>query len=240
MRTFSLRTRKLWRVARQTQYWSALRKGVLAGVEHEAVSLPLNMRSVVDVGASRGQYAVVARNLFPDARIICFEPLAEAREVLERVVPKAEIFPVALGEHTEESAFHVAARDDSSSLLPIGDRQKSIFTNTHEVGRRQVPVRRLDDLNLDLDPPALLKIDTQGSEFQVLNGASASLASVDWVYVETSFVELYVGQHLAPDVIAFLRAHSFDLLGVFNPTYVDGACIQADLLFKRSDRAQSD
>ena len=55
-----------------------------------------------------------------------------------------------------------------------------------------------------------------------------------WVYVECSFVELYAGQSLADEVIAWLREHSLHLSGVYNMTYdTGGRAVQADFLFKR-------
>jgi hypothetical protein len=58
------------------------------------------------------------------------------------------------------------------------------------------------------------------------------------VYVESSFVELYVGQPLADEVIAFLLPHGLRLAGIFNIARSGGEVIQADLLFRRGQRAK--
>ena len=66
--------------------------------------------------------------------------------------------------------MHVAAEDDSSSLLPITELQKSLFTGTREVATATVQVDTLSDRIRDgeLQSPALLKIDVQGYELAVL------------------------------------------------------------------------
>jgi hypothetical protein len=76
----------------------------------------------------------------------------------------------------------------------------------------------------------------QGFEFETLQGAAGLLRSIDAVYVECSFVELYVGQKLAADVTDFLR--EFDLVesGRFNVCRKELQDVQADLLFERAIR----
>ena len=82
--------------------------------------------------------------------------------------------------------------------------------------------------------PAMLKLDVQGFEMQALAGCKSLIGNFDCVYCECSFVELYKGQKLAGDVIAYLGALGFGLSGMYNPSYDrSGNCIQADLLFEK-------
>ena len=81
----------------------------------------------------------------------------------------------------------------------------------------------------------LLKIDVQGGELGVLQGAEEILQSIDAVLVEVSFVELYAGQALADEVWRHLQSHGFSCRGVWSMTYgVRGECLQGDLLFARA------
>ena len=69
--------RKLAKVLANADYRKALqRAGVAGAIEHEALLKTLEFATVVDIGANRGQFALVARRCFPEARIIAFEPLA--------------------------------------------------------------------------------------------------------------------------------------------------------------------
>ena len=81
------KSRKLVRVLRNRAYWPALAKGVAASVEHSGIPFEERFETVLDVGASRGQFALFSRESFPGTRIICFEPLpgpgADLRAILK-------------------------------------------------------------------------------------------------------------------------------------------------------------
>lgn len=230
------RASKLVRLAQQPAYWPAARQGVVASVEHASVPFRNDVRTVLDVGASRGQFSLHARQRFPSARIICFEPLPDARSVLGSVLGNAvEIRPTAVGAEAGTATLHVAAQDDSSSLLPIGRRQVHEFPGTFEASTIEVDVTTLAAvLTEDFAAPVLLKIDVQGLELEVLRGAAEAIEKIDEVFVECSFTELYEGQAMADEVVAYLLERGMRLVGVYGISYAaDGAALQADLLFRR-------
>jgi FkbM family methyltransferase len=235
------RARKLARILVVPGYRTALRTGVAAAVEHERVDLPSDIRTVIDVGANRGQFALVAAHRWPAARIVCFEPLPAAGRRLAGVLaglPGAELRHLALSDNPGEAHLHVARADDSSSLLPIGPRQVATFPGTDEVGVLPVQVSRLDHelAAADIVRPSLLKIDVQGGELQVLRGASGLLPLIDVVLVEGSFVELYSGQPLVHELVEFLGGQGFLLGGAGAPTTdAGGRVVQLDLVFTRRD-----
>jgi len=217
----------------------ALRFGVAAGVEHFAVLRSLGeVRTVVDIGANRGQFALVARHCFPAATLVSFEPLPGPAALYRAVFAgdgRARLVEAAIGVEPGEAVIHLSARDDSSSLLPITARQNALFPGTAEAGHSAIRVARLvDEVGAeDLVAPALLKLDVQGFELQALDGCEALLGRFAWVYVECSFVELYEGQAFADEVIAWLRARGLRLAGVYHMAYDgDGRAVQADFLFR--------
>jgi FkbM family methyltransferase len=233
------RGRKLLAVLREPSYRKALRYGVAASVEHEAIPLRTDFQTVIDAGANRGQFALFAARRFPSAALLCFEPLTEPGAQLRRALAdntRLKLCNIALGAANQESDFHVSAADDSSSLLPIGLRQREAFPGTEQRSIQKVQVRRLDDLLKpdELAQPVLLKLDVQGGELAVLQGAEAVLSSVDAVLVEVSFVELYAGQPLADDVWSELRSRGFSCRGAWSMAYgAKRECLQGDLLFAR-------
>jgi FkbM family methyltransferase len=221
------------------EYRRALRHGVAASVEHDAIRLREDFATVIDVGANRGQFAVFAARRFAQARLICFEPLPGPREQLTRAVgpnSRLRVLDQAIGSEDGVAEFHVSAADDSSSLLPIGQRQRDAFPGTEERATISVQVRRLDSVlsEADLGRPTLLKVDVQGGEHEVLEGAERLLPSIDAVLVEVSFVELYAGQALVDAVWGQLREAGFSCRGIWSITYGPGGeCLQGDLLFAR-------
>lgn len=242
--------RKLAKAAllmRTPRFRRGLLAGVAAGIEHEDLLRGLGrVRTVVDVGANKGQFALLALELFPDATVHAFEPLAAAFARLgtwSRSEHRLTRHCLALAATAGTQAMHVSARMDSSSLHPITDRQTAQFPHTHEVGREWVRVARLDETltPMDLPAPALLKIDVQGGELEVLRGAAGVLPCFDWVYVECSFVEFYQGQGLVADVAERLEAAGFQATVLWRPCRdADGRPVQADILFVQKGAHQSD
>src|SRR5687768_5615766 len=76
---------KLYHNLREPLYIRGLWNGVAAGTEHSAALRGLQSNSIVDIGANRGQFALVARKHHPSSRIISFEPLAEPAAIFRRV-----------------------------------------------------------------------------------------------------------------------------------------------------------
>ena len=239
IRKFTHLIRKLIHLIIDATFIRALFKGVGAGYEHKAILRNLRpCNHIVDIGANRGQFALVARSCFPSARIDSFEPLKEPAAKYSKVFSgdkSAHLHPCAIGAETAEMTIHISNSDDSSSLLPIGKMQSTIFPNTQEIATTQVHVttlaKRLPEAEIGSN--ALLKIDVQGYEMTTLTGCSNLLHKFKHVYVECSFIEMYEGQALASDVIHFLTGHSFTLVGVYN-MHIEktGLATQADFLFR--------
>lgn len=242
LRAIGRRARKLNSLLRVAEYRRALWRGVPAAVEHDRTELPSGVRTVLDVGANRGQFAVVAGRRWPQAALVCFEPLPAPRAVLARVLGRDQrlrIVGAALTDQAGWAEMHVSRAEDSSSLLPITARQVEAFPGTDEVGRTAVRTARLDEEVAPgtIERPAVLKIDVQGSELGVLRGATGLLAELDAILIEASFAELYAGQALADEVIRFLQSHGFALVAITSPVADDrGTVLQADLVFAAGDR----
>jgi len=111
-----IKARKLAALVAVAQYRRALRLGVAAAIEHEKLLSGLQCKTVVDVGANRGQFALVARRWFPQARIFAFEPVRQPAELFRHVLsgdPQVVLHPYAPGTHDGAAIIHVTKRDDS-------------------------------------------------------------------------------------------------------------------------------
>jgi FkbM family methyltransferase len=215
-------------------FWPGLARGVMPTVEHMAAIRRYSPKTLIDVGANKGQFSLMARYLFPDIEIHAFEPLERERTIYESVVrPPARVYSIALGRISGEATFFVASRADSSSLLRPAAAQEAAY-GVRAKTSTTVPVMRLSDA-VDLSimlRPILLKLDVQGGELDVLKGIESCFPLIDMVYCEASFVELYEGQPLVSEIAAYLRTKDFSLRGVFNQSVTSRfGPTQADFLF---------
>lgn len=234
----SLRIKKLAFALSHTKCWPALRLGVAPSIEHLSVLKKLAFDGVIDVGANRGQFALACRICQPQIPVAAFEPIPQEAAVFRSIHDEQGVVltEMALGREVGQATLHLSNSADSSSLLPIGDRQTEIFPSTRQVGVIDVAVNTLDNYAALWQgrTKQLLKIDVQGYELEVLAGARRTLTSCRYVYCECSEVELYSGQALRSDVSQFLAEHHFAEHSRHNSRFESGQLIQADYLFVRS------
>ena len=228
---------KLIKLLKNPFFYRPLFFGVGASIEH--INLLKNLSSVktfIDIGSNRGQFALIARHLFPKAKIFCFEPLKNPRNTFNKIFANDEnvfLYDVAIGANNKIVEMHVSKKDDSSSILPISKNQTKIFPGTSQKSLEKIKVRKLDSCinhNFPLDE-SFLKIDVQGYEKETLIGCEALLKKIKYLYIECSFVELYKGNAFANDILEYMLSKSFKLEGLYNLHYKNGIAIQGDFFF---------
>ena len=195
--------------------------------------------TVIDVGANAGQFARAAVETFPGARVVSFEPLpdiaADLRDHL-RDVERFEVHECALGRREGPLEFHPHRYSLSSSALPAVSGNGSAGApdaGTGELPPIDVTVRRLDDVVAPgVERPALMKLDVQGYELEVLAGATERLGEMDALLLELAFTREYVGQPLYGEVVAHLAELGWSLVEILDLRRdQDGAVAEVDGLF---------
>lgn len=197
---------------------------------------------VFDVGASSGGYARELRNTGYRGRIVSFEPLAAPFAQLlarSRGDTAWDAVQTGLGREPGLRQLNVAANSESSSFLEMDPRHAAAYPGAAYVGIETVTVARLDDVFGDhcrAGERAFVKIDAQGYEMRILEGAAASLPAIRGIQVEMSLVPMYAGEARMTDLVTFLEKRGFVLMSV-QPVVEDpasGQLLQIDGLFFRS------
>jgi FkbM family methyltransferase len=197
---------------------------------------------VIDVGANVGQYGRELRAYGYDAPIVSLEPTEAAFAELAALAardPRWTAMRTAAGTEQGYITINVAANSVSSSALSMLDRHAEAAPESLFVGTETAPVDRLDSIAAPWITAArrpFLKIDVQGLERSVLEGATAILPSVVAVELELSFVPLYEDQPLWRELIDYMESAGFALAGL-TPVFWDnasGEMLQADGVFLRS------
>ncbi len=202
-----------------------------------------NIDLVIDIGANEGQFAKELRAGGYTGRIISFEPLTDAHHRLLRESNRDSAWHVhtrcALGDRIGDIQLNISGNSVSSSILPMLAAHSSAAPESVYLGHESAPLITLDSvapLYLDGAQAPFLKIDTQGYEWHVLDGALATLPKLRGIQIELSLIPLYEGQRLWRECIDRLEAAGF-VLWSLQPAFIEpatGRTMQWDGVFFRS------
>lgn len=197
------------------------------------------INKILDVGANTGQYAKLIRKLGFDGEIISFEPLTKAYNqlVLNAIKDKKwKTYNLALGNKEEELELNISRNVYSSSILEITAKHINSAPESDYIDKERVKVKKLDILYDKLVAEGdivFLKIDVQGFEKNVLEGAIKILPKLKGIQLEMSIIELYKGEMLFSEMVNFLEKQGFKLYSLENGFYNNntGQLLQVDGIF---------
>lgn len=201
---------------------------------------------VIDVGANDGGFGTAIRSLGYKGRIISFEPLSGPFQSLSRKAaadPLWDVLQCAVGDAKGEVTINVSGNDGlSSSILPMLERHTAVAPGSRYVDTPRTPQECLDGLlpTFDISPSAniFLKVDVQGYEKHVLDGAPQLLASrsLRGVQLELSLVPLYADAMKFREALDRLESLGMSLMAL-DPVMADpdsGQLLQVDAVFFRN------
>jgi FkbM family methyltransferase len=202
------------------------------------------IRTVIDVGANLGQFARRALAAFPDATLVCFEPLpavyAELARWADNTGGRVRAQQLAIGDsngvvrmfqHTEHSA--------SSSILAATVELERRFPSTSSKRVVAVPLATLDQALApsagELHDEMIVKLDVQGYEARVIAGGRETFARAQACITEINIASLYRNQASMADIISMLHSSGLRYAGNLSQRYArDGRVTYLDAVFQRS------
>jgi FkbM family methyltransferase len=204
-----------------------------------------DVQLIVDVGANTGQYGLFVRRAGYNGPILSFEPMKTEHELLLRRSKSDSKWtiapPMAIGDHDGLIEINIASNSGSSSLLPMLELHMEAAPESAYIGTESVQICRLDTIVKKLVDDTcqnlFLKIDVQGSEWSVLDGANETLSRVAGILCECSFTPLYSGEAQWLSLVQRIEGMGFEIWGV-SPGFSDertGRLLQADFLFFRRE-----
>ena len=176
---------------------------------------------VIDIGANKGQFSILADYILNPNNIIAIEANPDLEKDLYRNLSNIEnktILISGIGNYDGEMPFNFNSVSQVSSFLKIGIDRLEAFPNDKNVEIRNIQISKLDSLinKFDKEEPVLLKIDVQGFEKEVIEGATNVLKKVKWILLETSFLDLYKGEPKFLEILDILRNLGFNFIGPMN------------------------
>ena len=156
--------------------WNDLAEQLL----HHAV----NAKTVVDIGANRGEFTMAAAAMKPDAKVIAFEPNPAMSAILKADLERNSI------ENVELNEFALSDRNETLTLhVPYVNAGSASFGGFESEGYTiKAPVRVGDEV-LAGAKPDLIKIDVEGFELRVVNGLKDVIAAAQAIIATEFFAE---------------------------------------------------
>lgn len=208
----------------------------LLGLKH------LNINTIIDVGANRGQFLTTYLVHFPNANYFCFEPLSEEFRILQNLAnklgEKIVVVNSALGNIEGKIKFNRHEHSPSSSILTTTNYCNELFQQTKNQMEIEVDITTIDkyfgNILNEKHKNILLKIDVQGYELEVLRGAQKTLNMISACLLEINFTNLYNKQANFSDIYKLLNKMGFEYAGAMDQNFNnEGKLIFSDVLFAK-------
>ena len=202
-----------------------------------------NIDTLFDIGANVGQFAIEIRELGYSKRIISFEPLKSAFEDLKNASLKDKNWIInnyALGNEDINSVINVAGNSESSSIFNMLPVQLNSAPKSKYITQEKIEIKKLDSVFnsfCNKDDSVMIKVDTQGYEKNVIDGANASLIRIKVIQLEMALVQLYENEILFIDMINYLDNKGFQLFSL-EPGFSDpttGRLLEVDGIFVKKN-----
>lgn len=223
--------------------YKAVKLNFMNDLEYSIKKILLDMEIdlVMDIGAYQGGFSMFILKNRLAKQVFAIEPNQNTYPTLDGICKKYKNFNfctgVAASDKIGKTTLNISANGESSSLRNMSSIHLKAEPNSYTMDRQDIETKTLDAIIKDsypyFDGNIFLKIDVQGFELNVLNGAASILDSTNAILIELSTEELYHGQSGDVSIRKYLEIRGYNLWGIW-PVFVDqqsGKLLQYDALF---------
>ena len=194
-----------------------------------------------DIGANIGQSAEKYASLYKNATIYSFEPLHKEYEILKtKDIKNLKTFNIGFSNKKNQEKFFVNQSSATSSLLPLSENAEKVW-QIKQLKNIDTIVCHFDTLDSfcnerNIKNIDFVKIDTQGSEYLVLDGAKEVLSKkvIRNIQLEVILGDTYKGQKTIGFYMNLLESYGYKLKILTDFGIKNGSLIQTDLFFTSS------
>ena len=208
-------------------------RATMADVLKHLITKNFYPKSVIDVGVAYGTNDLYIH--FPQARHLLIEPLEEYKPVLQKIADEfdAEYILAAAGRNSGKIILNVHPDLSGSSCLKEAE-------GDHVDGdEREVPMITVADAvtSKGMQGPFLLKIDVQGAELDIMEGAKPIIDDLEVVILEASLFRLFINGPQFFDILKYMNDIDYSVYDIFGGHFrpLDNSLGQVDLVFVKEN-----
>lgn len=185
---------------------------------------------ILDIGAFDGNSSILFTKTFPNYKITAFEPNETSYNIAiknTKSFKNIEVKKIALSDKSDIAEFNITKNAVSSSLNSISDilsKESGYKDELSVVKKITVETKPLDDYKINTEI-LFIKIDTQGNELRVLEGAKNTLKNTLFVLVEMSNHNIYANGCKYFEVDNWFRNNGFKLVDIIILTRKKGIIV---------------
>ena len=190
---------------------------------------------IADIGTYRGDFTSDLIHGFPRARAVLFEPTPNSFSYLLKKFadnPLVRVVNCAISNYDGDDIFYLLEDGATNSLLyPVNQNVSEIKASVKTLDKFWQEESNFQQLDI-------LKIDTQGNDLKVLQGAREVIKQYSpCILVEAIFIELYQTQNSYYEIIKYMQEYEYSLANILNIHYSEkGVLAFADLFFLPNDK----
>jgi len=192
-------------------------------------SKKLDFDTLIDVGAHEGEFLSCFLKIKKIKRFYCFEPQSEVFEKLKRNFKhqdkKIFFYRFALGKRFEKKKLFLMNLTSTATMSSFNKKsfylkfKRFILMNDKNIKTTIVEQRKFDDVFRDIEiKKSFFKLDVEGYELNVLEGAKKKIKSIKYILIEHQFFNQYKNNFAK--IKKFLKKNNFEILKIFYfPTF---------------------